>query len=91
MIYFGSVAYKIRKIKLRFSGQPLYMKMLSKETCISNLDFHSVDIIHETSIHVLGCEVGWIRLGTKCYLYSNTAASWAEAEVFLRDFILCTD
>lgn len=40
--------------------------------------------------HVAGCEVGWLRFQTKCYMFSHTSASWAEAEVFF-SIIITTD
>nr|XP_011456272.1 perlucin-like protein [Crassostrea gigas] len=33
-----------------------------------------------------GCEVGWLRFQTKCYMFSHTSASWAEAESICNAF-----
>lgn len=32
-------------------------------------------------VDVAGCEIGWIRFQSKCYMFSHTVATWAEAEV----------
>ncbi|XP_052688996.1 perlucin-like [Crassostrea angulata] len=33
-----------------------------------------------------GCDIGWIRHHTKCYMFSNTTATWAEAESICNAF-----
>ncbi|XP_062576965.1 C-type lectin domain family 10 member A-like isoform X1 [Saccostrea cucullata] len=33
-----------------------------------------------TVICTKGCEVGWIQFQNKCYMFSHTAATWAESE-----------
>lgn len=39
-------------------------------------------------VHVAGCEVGWVQSRTKCYMFSHTAASWADADAILSYSIL---
>ncbi|XP_022318638.2 ladderlectin-like [Crassostrea virginica] len=33
-----------------------------------------------------GCDVGWVRFQTKCYMFSHTSASWADAESICNAF-----
>ncbi|XP_052686600.1 perlucin-like protein [Crassostrea angulata] len=34
----------------------------------------------EACICAKGCKTGWIRFHSKCYMFSHTVATWAEAE-----------
>ncbi|XP_078317996.1 asialoglycoprotein receptor 2-like isoform X2 [Crassostrea virginica] len=44
------------------------------------MSFFSILLCLGVYICAKGCEIGWIRLHTKCYMFSHTTASWAEAE-----------
>nr|XP_034311605.1 perlucin isoform X3 [Crassostrea gigas] len=43
-------------------------------------------ILLELYSSIEGCEVGWVQFRTKCYMFSHTAASWAEAESICNAF-----
>uniref|UniRef100_A0A8W8MXG6 C-type lectin domain-containing protein n=1 Tax=Magallana gigas TaxID=29159 RepID=A0A8W8MXG6_MAGGI len=52
------------------------------------MKFLVVLILLELYSSVNGCEVGWVQSRTKCYMFSHTAASWADADAILSYSIL---
>lgn len=44
-------------------------------------------ILTNAIFHIAGCDVGWVRFQTKCYMFSHTSASWADAEVTFLYFL----